>query len=168
MLNKEHLELLYFQVTDVWKKLCEHHTTLLDKTYEEYSLLLSSDIDTLEKVLVEKDEVIKFISNLDQMRSDIIQEINSSLSDEMKIKDVSGLIKIMSDFESENNQKHLYRFNMLLIDIIEKIQAQNKKNQLFINKAILNLRSIREETLGSKNYGVYNSKGIESRKLSSP
>ena len=65
----------------------------------------------------------------------------------------------MRFYEDQNNTKHLYRFNELLIDVIEKIQEQNKKNQVFLNKAINNLREIREEAMGVKNYSTYNQKG---------
>jgi flagellar biosynthesis/type III secretory pathway chaperone len=66
----------------------------------------------------------------------------------------------MQNYEAETNEKHLYRFNELLIDVIEKIQTQNKKNQLFINKAILSLREIREDAGGVKKYNTYSAKGI--------
>jgi flagellar biosynthesis/type III secretory pathway chaperone len=65
----------------------------------------------------------------------------------------------MQAYEVEKNQKHLFRFNALLIDIIEKIQTQNKRNQLFINKALLSLKQIRIEATGKKNYSLYTSKG---------
>jgi flagellar biosynthesis/type III secretory pathway chaperone len=79
------------------------------------------------------------------------------------VDSVSELIQVMSEYEEHNNEKHLFRFNQLLIDIIEKIQAQNKKNQLFLNRSINNLREIREDALGVKNYNTYNNKGLSSR-----
>jgi flagellar biosynthesis/type III secretory pathway chaperone len=69
----------------------------------------------------------------------------------------------MNFFEKQNNTQHLYRFNALLIDVIEKIQTQNKKNQVFLNKAINSLKEIREEALGVKNYNTYNKKGVSVR-----
>ena len=92
------------------------------------------------------------------MRRDLIKDI-SALYPEKNIDSVSALLEVMSNYEIESNQKHLFRFNALLIDIIEKIQAQNKRNQLFINKALHSLQQIRIEASGKKNYSTYSAKG---------
>lgn len=152
------LAILYFEVTDLWKRLCEEHNMLFNITCDEYSLLLRSELDLLEDKLVEKNEIILRISTLETIRRELINELNSIIPDK-NIDSVSGLIEVMRAYEVEQNQKHLFRFNALLIDIIEKIQAQNKRNQLFINKALLSLKQIRIEATGKKNYSTYSSKG---------
>lgn len=159
------LHLIYFRVTDIWKRFCEEHTQLLDKTFEEYALLLKSDVDELESLLAEKQEIIKNISFLEHARERCINELNEYLkqNNQKEVESVSELIEIMNFFEKQNNTQHLYRFNALLIDVIEKIQTQNKKNQVFLNKAINSLKEIREEALGVKNYNTYNKKGVSVR-----
>lgn len=152
------LAILYFEVTDLWKSLCEEHNMLFNVTCDEYSLLLSSELDLLEEKLIEKNEIILRISALETIRREIISELNVLLPDK-EIDSVSKLIEVMRTYEVEKNQKHLFRFNALLIDIIEKIQAQNKRNQLFINKALLSLKQIRIEATGKKNFSTYTSKG---------
>ncbi len=165
--DKNELHVLYFQVTDIWRRFCETHTELLDKTFEEYALLLSSDIEALEEVLSQKQEIIKRINFLEAARERVITSLNVFLSDnnQKEVDSVSELIEVMQIFENENNSKHLYRFNMLLIDVIEKIQDQNKKNQVFLNKAINSLREIREEAMGVKSYATYNQKGFSVKPL---
>ena len=160
--RKNELGVIYFQVTDIWRRFCEEHTLLLDKTFEEYSLLLSSDIEKLEAVLAEKQEVIKKINFLEEARTRVIGTLNEYLSrhGQKEVESVSELIEVMRFYEEQNNTKHLFRFNELLIDVIEKIQDQNKKNQVFLNKAINNLREIREEAMGVKNYSTYNKNGL--------
>lgn len=153
--NKQ--EVLYFRVTDLWKRLCEEHTLLFDLTCDEYSLLLSSDLDGLEDKVAEKEVVIERIGKLDRVRQGLIDEVNALNG--ASVKSVSDLIDYMNSTQIEKEQKHLFRFNALLIDIIEKIQAQNKKNQLFLNKAIHSLRDIRMGAMGKKNYTTYNAKG---------
>ncbi len=69
----------------------------------------------------------------------------------------SAIKRNQNCLDSLNSEKHL------LIDIIEKLQTQNKKNQLFLNKAINNLREIREDALGVKSYSTYNNKGLSKR-----
>jgi flagellar biosynthesis/type III secretory pathway chaperone len=154
----EKLAILYFEVTDLWKRLCEEHNDLFNITCDEYSLLLSSELSLLEEKLVEKNNIILRISALETVRRELIKELNSILP-EQKIDSVSQLLEVMKTYEVESKQKHLFRFNALLIDIIEKIQAQNKRNQLFINKALLSLKQIRIEATGKKNYSTYSSKG---------
>ncbi len=164
MKESKNLYTYYFQITDIWKRFCEEHSDLLDKTFQEYSLLLESDLDALEPLLQEKAKIVQRISFLEKARQRSIVEINAFLK-ERKLKtidSVSELIQVMKEFEEHNGEKHLFRFNQLLIDIIEKIQEQNKKNQLFLNRSINNLREIREDALGVKNYNTYNKKGLSS------
>lgn len=155
--KEQKLQILYFQVTDLWKDLCEAHNELLEKTFDEYALLLSSDVDGLEEKIREKQEIVKQIDILDQLRQEVILKL--TIDSDKEINSVSELLDFMNKFEEERERKHLRRFNALLIDIIEKIQAQNKKNQLFINKAIHSLQEIREDALGKKSYSTYNLKG---------
>jgi flagellar biosynthesis/type III secretory pathway chaperone len=159
-MKKEEKELFYYRVTDIWRRLCEEHNNLLDQTCEEYALLLASKLDELEAKIDEKKETLARIGSLEKLRAEIIEAINKK--GEMKIESVTQLIEVMQEFENENNQMHLFRFNALLIDMIEKMQTQNKRNQLFINKALLNLKSIREEALGEKSYSTYTKKGQSS------
>jgi len=152
------IAILYFEVTDLWKRFCEEHNELFNVTCDEYSLLLSSQLDLLEEKHIEKNEIIRRIGVLENVRRELILELNI-LFPEKEIDSVSKLIEVMRAYEVEKNQKHLFRFNALLIDIIEKIQAQNKRNQLFINKALLSLKQIRIEATGKKNYSTYTSRG---------
>jgi flagellar biosynthesis/type III secretory pathway chaperone len=165
MSETKSLHLYYFQITDIWKRFCEEHSELLDKTFEEYSLLLASNIDELEPLLKEKAEIVQRISFLEKARQRCIDELNNYLTEQnvKTIDSVSELIQVMNEYEEHNNEKHLFRFNQLLIDIIEKIKGQNKKNQLFLNRSINNLREIREDALGVKNYNTYNNKGVSRR-----
>ncbi len=164
-MEQQKKELYYFQVTDLWKRLCEEHSNLFDQTCDEYSLLLASDLDNLELKVAEKQETINRVNLLEDLRSSIISRVNKDLN--QNIKHVSDLISYFQTFEENLEHRHLFNFNALLIDIIEKIQAQNKTNQLFINKALGSLKSIREEALGEKSYSTYNSRGSsKSRSLS--
>lgn len=159
-MNVEKLKMFYFRVTDIWKRFCEEHTTLFNLTCDEYSALLKSDFDKIEKVTNEKEKVIIRIKALEEVRKKVLEDINKSGLIENEIKDIGELLELMKNYEAETREKHLFRFNELLIDIIEKIQVQNKKNQLFINKAIISLREIRNDVIGEKKYSTYSSKGV--------
>lgn len=156
--NTDRMALFYFEVTDLWKRLCEEHNDLFNLTCDEYSLLLNSQLDELEKKIKEKNLAIKRIHNLELVRRQIITDLNDFLPHE-KINSVADLIKVMNQYHVEKKEKHLFRFNALLIDIIEKIQTQNKRNQLFINKALHSLQQIRHDVLGKKSFSTYSSRG---------
>lgn len=156
-LNEYQISLYYFQVTDLWKKLCETHTQLFDLTCDEYYFLLNSELEKLEEKICEKEEVIQTIHKLEQIRKEIINELNQHII--TPIDNVQDLVTFMSQLLIEKKERHLFRFNALLIDIIEKVQQQNKKNQLFINKALISLKQIRMDVMGKKNYTTYSSKG---------
>ena len=154
----EKLATLYFEVTNLWKQLCEEHNELFNLTCDEYSLLLRSDLELLEEKIEEKNQCIQRIGALELVRRELIIELNAAVPDK-DIDSVSALLSVMSEYEVESKQKHLFRFNALLIDIIEKIQAQNKRNQLFINKALHSLQQIRLEATGKKNFSTYSARG---------
>ncbi len=153
------LDIFYYQVTDLWKRLCEEHNELFGLTCEEYTHLLSSNIDALNLVTEKKQEIIGQINVLEKVRREIIREINELLPDEKRIISAGDLLRLMSTVEARTGERHLFRFNQFLIDVIEKLQDQNKKNQMFLNKAMTNLRDIREGIMGKKSYTTYTASG---------
>lgn len=159
MKREEILNLYYFKVTDLWKRLCEEHNELFNLTCDEYSYLLDSNIESLEEKLKDKNVVIENISKLEKLRQETIKDLNSHLPQEIQVKSVSDLLQFMIQFETERNHRFLNNFNALLIDIIQKIQTQNRRNQMFLNKAIKSLKDIREQVTGEKSYQTYSPKG---------
>jgi len=167
--NRELLKNFYFRTTDLWKRLCEEHHTLLDATFEEYRHLIDGQIDDLETTISQKVDIIERINILEDVRYQLIHDLNIFLREHTSqyknvkspILKVSDLLILMQTIESEVFEKHLFRFNELLIDIIEKIKEQNKRNQLFINKAIHSLQLLKEEVKGKKTFSTYNARGKE-------
>ena len=82
-----------------------------------------------------------------------------------KIDAVSDLLELMSNYEKKLDEKYLNNFNSLLIDIIQKIQKQNKKNQIFINKAIISLKEIKGSVDGKKSFNTYTQEGLTTSKV---
>src|SRR5690606_1578741 len=106
--------------------------------------LLASDIDKLESMLPLKDEIISKIGELEKDRSELIDQLNESGLFTQQILKAGDLLSCFAELEARASIPALKNLNSLLIDIIEKIQAQNKKNQLFLNKAMLSLREIKQ------------------------
>lgn len=168
------INFFYYQVTDIWKRFCEEHATLFNLTCDEYTHLLKTDMDRLEETIDKKSKTIDRINILDNLRSEIIDELNLFLAKSSdtkklykfgKINNVSELLSLMESFETKLEEKYLSNFNNLLINIIEKIQAQNKKNHIFINKAVHSLNEMKGNVEGKKNYETYTKKGITTSKV---
>lgn len=158
-MDGNHLDIIYFKTVDLWSKLCEYHNKLYSITCNEYSTLLKSDLDKLDYILESKEKVINKIHGLDSLRRNIIDEINE-IQHKNTVSNVSELINFLERYESQKNIKNIKKFNALLIDVINKIKKQNKHNQLFINKAVLSLEELKQETVGkTQNYATYTSSG---------
>ena len=158
MSDTEKLESFYHQAVDLWKGFCIEHTALLDATFDEYSLLLSSDIDSLEKKIDEKNKIIERIGLLEKKRQQLVDAVSEIKG--QKIESVSDLIEILKEYEKEEKDtEYLMKFTNLLVDIIKKIKEQNKKNQIFINKAVSSLNEMRNGIVGEKIYSTYSAKG---------
>jgi len=160
MTDQNLLRLYHSQAIHLWENLCELHKDLYDLTCEEYLTLLASDIEKLEVSLTVKEEIIKKVTELDHVRSDLIQKINSQLPDDKKIIKAVQLIDFFATIERENGIRALENLNSFLIDVITKIQDQNKKNQYYLNKAMASLQEIKSGFNGKKNYTTYGSNGL--------
>jgi len=152
-------ERTYFYLTDLWQQLCEEHALLFNLTCDEYLHLLDSDLESIEKVVEEKNGVIKRISKLENIRKEYLKSLNSNLKDGEKINSNSDLLKFLGNSDIEKDQKHFIRFNTLLVNIIGKIKKQNKRNQIFLRKAMISLSEWKKEALGEKNFQVYTASG---------
>ena len=158
MEENQKIEIIYFQIVDLWQRLCEEHQKLFQHTCKEYQILLEGRFEDLELILEEKNNIIKYIGELNQLRQDVITKINEE-NTITPIQNVADLLKMLEIFEMQRPVPTLKNLNQLLIEIIEKLQHQNKKNQLFLNKAVHSLKQIREEVVGKKYYCGYNAKG---------
>ena len=151
---------LYYQhVVSVWEGFCHLHKNLYDLTCDEYLTLLESDIDKLETMLPLKEEIISKIAELEKDRAELIEKLNETALFSTRITRAGELLNAFSDIDQTAAIPALKNFNALLIDIIQKIQEQNKKNQQFLNKAMLSLREVKQGFTGKKQYTTYGSDG---------
>lgn len=152
-------KLYYQQAVSVWEGFCHLHKDLYDLTCEEYLTLLESDIDKLETMLPLKEEIITKIGELERERGELIEKINSISLFSGNISRAGDLLAAFSGLDQESGIPALKNLNSLLIDIIQKIQDQNKKNQQFLNKAMLSLREVKQGFTGKKQYTTYGADG---------
>lgn len=149
----------YFEeAIDIWERLCKLHSELLDLTCEEYLNLLASDLEQLEVTVNLKDETLRRIGIVDSRRLNLIQEINSSNFIGFKLDKASEMIELFK-LNNLKNHEHLPKLNQLLISIIEKIQLQNKRNQIFLNKAMKSLDELKSSFKGGQPLTTYGPQG---------
>jgi flagellar biosynthesis/type III secretory pathway chaperone len=159
-LRLDEKKLYYHSVVSVWEGFCHLHKELYDLTCDEYLTLLSSDVDKLEHMLPLKEEIIRKISVLEYERKDLIESINTSKIFTKNILKSSDLLIVFSEIDQSSAMPALKNLNALLIDIVQKIQEQNKKNQMFLNRAMLSLREIKQGFTGKKTYSTYGADGM--------
>ena len=159
-LRLDEKKLYYHSVVSVWEGFCHLHKELYDLTCDEYLTLLSSDVDKLEHTLPLKEEIIRKISALEYERKDLIESINTSKIFTKNILKSSDLLIVFSEIDQSSAMPALKNLNALLIDIVQKIQEQNKKNQMFLNRAMLSLREIKQGFTGKKTYSTYGADGM--------
>ncbi len=153
------LQLQAEAIADLWQEQCSMHTRLFELTCDEYTHLLASDMDELDDSIEQKRLLIQDIEKMDKIRKSLVQEINSQWS-EAKIEKVHNLVGFLTSKGQTNNAQRIEKLNLVLMDIIDKIQAQNKRNQLFLNKALISLRELKDSFGGAKKqYKTYGSNG---------
>ncbi len=161
--EKMELKVKAAHLVDLWREFCEKHTELYEYTCDEYMHLIASDIDKLNTTLSEKKILLSEINDLDQHR----KEMTGELLDFMNIKagpaKLTFLLENLKKTDELISATHIEKLNLILLDIIDKIQDQNKKNQIFLNKAILSLKDLKESFNGKTQYKTYSPSGMTRR-----
>ncbi len=157
--RRDELKLYYQSTLTVWEGFCQLHRELYDLTCEEYLTLLESDVEKLESMLPIKEELIRKIGELEKERADLIDALNGSHLFTQQIERAGDLLTVFATQDRESGIPALRNLNTLLLDIIHKIQDQNKKNQQFLNKAMLSLRDLKSGFAGKKQYTTYGADG---------
>ncbi len=161
MSTAKHQELLFYQqVVTLWEGLCALHKELYDLTCEEYLTLLASDIDKLEQMLPLKEEIIARIGELDKERAELIERLNHTDLFPHPIERAGDLLDAFADIDQDTGIAALKNLNSLLIDIIESLQEQNKRNQIFLNKAMVSIRELKQGFTGKKSFTTYGADGF--------
>ncbi|MAX65708.1 MAG: flagellar export chaperone FlgN [Bacteriovoracaceae bacterium] len=153
------LKLKLNELRELWHHFCEKHTELYEFTCDEYIHLMSSNIEELDNTLKRKNETISSINQLETQRSALAEDI-SALYQVEKTHKLSELIEVLKDNKELSLAAEIEGLNAVLLDIINKIQEQNKKNQVFLNKAIISLNELKESFGGKVNFKTYSSNGM--------
>jgi flagellar biosynthesis/type III secretory pathway chaperone len=151
------------KLSNIWKDFCIYHSNLLDATFTEYEILLSSDLEDLDEVNAIKKEFINRISSKEMERKILLAQAFEDGILTSKISSLSELEDGFAKYESNEKIEYFSEFSSLLKSIMVNLKLQNKKNQIYINKALNSLSNLKEEMAGKKSTQIYNPKGETSR-----
>lgn len=154
------LRLYHSQAVEVWENFCRLHRDLFELTCDEYQALLSGEVEALETLVSRKEAVMADINGWEATRSGLIQDIDRSNIATHPITNIKGLLDLLREPESQMAIPALTNLNSLLIDIITQTHEQNKRNQVFLNRALLSLRDLREGFSGKRQYTTYGADGL--------
>jgi flagellar biosynthesis/type III secretory pathway chaperone len=146
---------------EIWEQFCRSHHDLYELTCDEYQALLSGEIEALEDIIAKKELVVETINQWEAQRAALITTLNEErAAGETLVTNVSSLLSVLRPVEDGLPIPALHNLNSLLIDVITRIQEQNKRNQVFLNRAMSSLREIREGFSGKKQYTTYGADGM--------
>lgn len=157
---KQVSQLLYLEFTELWKALCDAHNRLFQITCDEYVALLNSNIDKVHLLLEIKEKIIGEIEQLDNDRLNLVNRV--AIQANLEIEDIKKFKNVYDYLREElllNDQNPLIKYHELMIELVDKTQQQNKKNRVFLNKALHSIKEIRRDLNGSIKVNNYSRTG---------
>jgi flagellar biosynthesis/type III secretory pathway chaperone len=150
----------YHELTLLWRELCIHHTQLFETTNQEYQLLLAGETDQLESNLGSKKALIEKIQNYDLKRQTSVEDVFKYYSTNNNTSfHYSRLIELFNEKLNLNENNELDKYNIFLVEIIDKIQIQNRKNRQFLNRALIMMEDLKKDFKNTGKVLSYNKKG---------
>ena len=154
------LKIYHSRALEIWEQFCRLHHDLYELTCDEYQALLSGEIDQLEELIRRKQVIVDQVSEWESIRSQLIVEMNADQNLKLSINSASDLIVAVKSVEAQHAITALQNLNDLLIDVISRIQGQNKRNQLFLHRAMQSLNELKDGFNGKKQYTTYGANGM--------
>lgn len=154
------LSFYYQQFSDLWKALCSAQNELYQITCEEYLALLNSDIERVNRLISLKEDVIEHIEVIEQERKDLVQKIATNQGLDLdSISKFKNVYRILSDALQLDENNALIKYHKLIIELIDKTQLQNKKNRVFLNKALSSIQGLKKDLNGGTRIENYSRTG---------
>lgn len=150
-------------VASLLKSQCELHTDLYERTCQEYALLLESEIDSLDELVQEKQKIIRQIELAEKERLHVLENLKKT-APTLSFNKLGEMLTTLKACGLKTDAEAIEKLNMILLDIVDKIQEQNKRNQVFLNKAIVSLKDLKASFNkdNPKQFKTYNSLGASS------
>jgi flagellar biosynthesis/type III secretory pathway chaperone len=158
--DSNEFHIFYLKISNVLRQFCILHSNLLDATITEYDFLLESEIDGVDEISQLKEEIVQMIHLTDEQRKTVLYEAFESGLFDKPVEGLGDLEILLIPYEKDNDITFFSEFSELLIKIIDNLKNQNKKNQIYLHKALESLQDLRSNMTGRTSSKIYNPKGV--------
>ena len=144
------------ELISVLEKEHEAYDRLIPITERKTRVIISGDLDELQKITDEEQSVVDQVSALEKKREEIIINMGTVLNRDPKTLKLKMMVKLLEKRPQE--QKRLANLHDLLSAQLKRVASQNEKNKMLINQSLemiqfeLNLIQSSRMTPGTGNY----------------
>lgn len=147
---------------DVLNKECSEYEVLLELSRKKTPVIVSGDLEKLQKITDEEQTVVSRIHNLERRREEVTADIANVLNKDVKILKLSNLIDMLAARPAE--QKILATAHDRLQASVRGLKSANEQNRELISNALemvefeMNLIHAAKSAPATANYnrGAYN------------
>lgn len=142
---------------DVLNKESSEYEGLLRLSAEKTPIIVSGDLEKLQKITDEEQEVVSKIHNLDKKREEVTADIANVLNKDVTMLKLSDLIAMMASRPAE--QKALSEAHDRLQEAVHGLRRVNEQNRELLNNALemisfeMNLVQAMKAAPETANYG---------------
>ena len=147
---------------DVLNKECSEYEVLLELSRKKTPIIVSGNLENLQKITDEEQAVVSRISNLERKREEVTADIANVLNKDVKILKLSNLIDMLAARPEE--QKVLATAHDRLQAAVRGLKSANEQNRELLSNALemvefeMNLLHAAKSAPATANYnrGAYN------------
>ena len=147
---------------DVLNRECSEYAVLLELSQKKTPIIVSGNLENLQKITDEEQVVVSRIHNLERRREEVTADIANVLNKDVTILKLSNLIDMLAARPAE--QKVLATVHDRLQTVVRGLKRVNEQNQELLSNALemvefeLNLLHSTKAAPATANYnrGAYN------------
>jgi len=119
---------------DVLEKECSEYEGLLTLSQNKTPVIVSGDLENLQKITDEEQELVSRIANLDKTREEVTADIANVLNKDVNALKLSNLINMLEGRPEE--QKALAVAHDRLQVAVRELKRVNEQNKELLNNAL--------------------------------
>jgi flagellar biosynthesis/type III secretory pathway chaperone len=119
---------------DVLERESSEYEGLLELSERKTTVIVSNNLEDLNKIMDEEQELVSRISNLEKKREEVIADIANVLNKDVKTLKLKDLIEILADRPQE--RKPLEEVHDRLRDSVRGLKRVNEQNMELLKNAM--------------------------------
>lgn len=155
------------QFYDCLSQLVTSHRQLLDLVRREKEVLVSANLEAIQKVVLEKEVLVTSIHQLEQERKQFIERLARTWNKPIEELNLEMIILEVQALSRDLAEKFRSVWNALKV-LLNRILSQNSENRALVENSLSHLRQMRQNTLSELEQfsKTYNPKGVSVAKTS--